>query len=77
MISKGTSAVFVLRLIFKEFTMRHREMIVEYLTTTDNPVMAAASIKAFARPFLDDRQFAMGSCELDRLISNFPLFKKT
>lgn len=56
---------------------RHREMVVEYLTTTDNPAMAAASIKAFAHPFLDDRQFAKGSCELDRLISNSPLFKKT
>lgn len=52
--------------------MRHREMVVEYLTTTDNPAMAAASIKAFAHPFLDDRQFAKGSLRIRPPHFQFP-----
>lgn len=60
------------RSVFKEFTKRHRETLAEYLVTTDNPAKAVNEIKAFTRPFLNDRQFEKGSRELDRFVSNFP-----
>lgn len=58
--------------IFKEFTMTHRETIAAYLASTTDPKQSAEIIKAFVRPHLDDRQYAKGSRELDRLVSNLP-----
>ena len=60
------------RSIFKEFTMTHRETIAEYLTDAPNVQDAAHTLKVFARPHLDNRQFEKGSKELDRLTSNLP-----
>ena len=60
------------RSIFKEFTMTHRETIVEYLADAPNVQDSAHTLKVFARPHLDNRQFEKGSKELDRLTSNFP-----
>ena len=58
------------RSIFKEFTMTHRETIAEYLADAPNVQDAAHTLKVFARPHLDNRQFEKGSKELDRLTSN-------
>ncbi len=58
--------------VLREFSIRHRDTIVEYLAYSPDVRNAAQSIKVFARPFLDDRQFEKGSKELDRLTSNFP-----
>ena len=60
------------RSIFKEFTMTHRETIAEYLADVPNVQDAAHTLKVFARPHLDNRQFEKGSKELDRLTSNLP-----
>lgn len=60
------------RSVLKEFSIRHRDTIVEYLADSTAVRNAAQSIKVFARPFLDNRQFDKGSKELDRLTSNFP-----
>ena len=60
------------RSIFKEFTMTHRETIAEYLADIPNVQDAAHTLKIFARPHLDNRQFEKGSKELDRLTSNLP-----
>lgn len=59
------------RSALKEFSMRYREAVVDYLSTTPDVRGAANSVKVFARPFLDDRQFDKGSKEVDRLTSNF------
>lgn len=58
--------------VLKDFSIRHRDTIVEYLADSPDVRNAAQSIKIFARPFLDNRQFDKGSKELDRLTSNFP-----
>ncbi|WMI41429.1 hypothetical protein [Parabacteroides distasonis] len=58
--------------VLKDFSIRHRDTIVEYLSDSPDIRNAAQSIKVFARPFLDNRQFDKGSKELDRLTSNFP-----
>ncbi len=58
--------------VLRDFSIRHRVTIVEYLADSPGIRNAAQSIKVFARPFLDDRQFDKGSKELDRLTSNFP-----
>lgn len=58
--------------VLKEFSLRHRDTIVEYLADSPDVRNAAQSIKIFARPFLDNRKFEKGSKELDRLTSNFP-----
>ena len=60
------------RSVFKEFTMSHREKITEYLAHAPNVQDAAHTLKVFARPHLDNRQFEKGSKELDRLTSNLP-----
>ncbi|MBD5375703.1 MAG: hypothetical protein HDR77_09560, partial [Bacteroides sp.] len=60
------------RSVFKEFTMSHREKITEYLADAPNVQDAAHTLKVFARPHLDNRQFEKGSKELDRLTSNLP-----
>ena len=60
------------RSIFKEFTMTHRETIAEYLADAPNVQDAAHTLKVFARPHLDNRQFEKGSKELDRLTTNLP-----
>ena len=64
------------RSIFKEFTMTHRETIAEYLADAPNVQDAAHTLKVFARPHLDNRQFEKGSKELDRLTSNLPSIMK-
>ncbi len=56
----------------REFSIRHRDTMVEYLADSPDVRNAAQSIKVFAGPFLDNRQFDKGSKELDRLTSNFP-----
>ena len=58
--------------VLREFSMRHRDTIVEYLADTTDVRNAAHTLKVFACPFLENRQFDKGSKELDRLISNFP-----
>ncbi len=58
--------------VLRDFSIRHRDTIVEYLADSPDVRNAAQSIKIFARPFLDNRQFDKGSKELDRLTSNFP-----
>lgn len=58
--------------ILRDFSIRHCDTIVEYLADSPDVRNAAQSIKIFARPFLDNRQFDKGSKELDRLTSNFP-----
>ena len=60
------------RSIFKDFTMTHRETIAEYLADAPNVKDAAHTLKVFARPHLDNRQFEKGSKELDRLTTNLP-----
>ena len=44
----------------------------EYLAYAPNFKDAAHTLKVFARPHLDNRQFEKGSKELDRLTSNRP-----
>ncbi|MDE6271122.1 MAG: hypothetical protein K2M12_09760 [Muribaculaceae bacterium] len=58
--------------VLREFSIRHRDTIVEYLADIPDVRNAAHTLKVFARPFLDNRQFDKGSKELDRLTSNFP-----
>ena len=58
--------------VLREFTIRHRDTIVEYLADSPDVRNAAHTLKVFARPFLENRQFDKGSKELDRLTSNFP-----
>ena len=58
--------------VLREFSMRHRDTIVEHLADSPDVRNAAHTLKVFARPFLDNRQFDKGSKELDRLTSNFP-----
>ena len=45
---------------------------VEYLADSPDVRSAAHTMKVFARPFLDNRQFDKGRKELDSLTSNFP-----
>ncbi|MDE6537871.1 MAG: DUF4407 domain-containing protein [Muribaculaceae bacterium] len=58
--------------VLREFSIRHRDTMVEYLADSPDVRNAAHTLKVFARPFLDNRQFDKGSKELDRLTSNFP-----
>ncbi|MDE6551650.1 MAG: hypothetical protein K2K98_01620 [Muribaculaceae bacterium] len=58
--------------VLREFSIRHRDTIVEFLADSPDVRNAAHTLKVFARPFLDNRQFDKGSKELDRLTSNFP-----
>ena len=58
--------------VLREFSIRHRDTIVKYLADSPDVRNAAHTLKVFARPFLDNRQFDKGSKELDRLTSNFP-----
>ncbi|MBD5262890.1 MAG: DUF3853 family protein [Bacteroides sp.] len=58
--------------VLREFSIRHRDTIVEYLADSPDVRNAAHTLKVFARPFLDNRQFDKGSKELDLLTSNFP-----
>ena len=58
--------------VLREFSMRHRDTIVEYIADSPDVRNAAHTLKVFARPSLDNRQFDKGSKELDRLTSNFP-----
>ena len=67
-----TAVIEYSRSIFKEFTMSHRERIVEYLADLPNPKEAVNTLKAFARPHLNNRQYGKGSKELDRFTSNLP-----
>ena len=67
-----TALIEFSRSVFKEFTMSHREKITEYLADAPNVQDAAHTLKVFARPHLDNRQFEKGSKELDRLTSNLP-----
>jgi hypothetical protein len=67
-----TAVIEYSRSIFKEFTMSHRERIVEYLADSPNPKDAAHTLKVFARPHLNNRQYEKGCKELDRLTSNLP-----
>lgn len=60
------------RSVLKEFSIRHRDTIVEYLADSFDVRNAVHTLKVFARPFLDNRQFDKGCKELDRLTSNFP-----
>ena len=52
--------------------MSRREKIAEYLADAPNVKDAAHTLKVFARPHLDNRQFEKGSMELDRLTTNLP-----
>lgn len=52
--------------------MTHRETIAEYLADTPNVKDAAHTLKVFARPHIDNRQFEKGSTELNRLTFNLP-----
>lgn len=65
------------RFVLRELSIRHRDTIVEYLADSPDVRNAVHTLKVFARPFLDNRQFDKGSKELDRLTSNSPLFWKT
>ena len=67
-----TALIEFSRSVFKEFTMSQREKITEYLADVPNVQDAAHTLKVFARPHLDNRQFEKGSKELDRLTSNLP-----
>ena len=58
--------------VLREFSIMNRDTIVEYLADSPDVRNAAHTLKVFARPFLENRQFDKGSKELDRLISNFP-----
>ena len=58
--------------VLREWSIRHRDTIVEYLADSPDVRNAAHTLKVFARPFLENRQFDKGSKELDRLTSNFP-----
>ena len=60
------------RSVLKEFSIRHRDTIVEYLADSPHVRNAAHTLKVFARSFLDNRQFDKRSKELDRLTSNYP-----
>ena len=60
--------------VLRVFSIRHRDTIVEYLADSPDIRNTAQSIKVFARPFLDNRQFDKESKELDRLTSNFHSF---
>ena len=57
--------------VFREFSIRHRDTIVEYFADSPDVRNAAHILKVFARTFLENRQFDKGSKELDRLTSNF------
>ena len=48
------------------------EISVFYLADSPDVRNAAHTLKVFARPFLDNRQFDKGSKELDRLTFKFP-----
>ena len=52
--------------------MTHRETIAEYLADAPKVQDSAHTLKVFARPHIDNRQFEKGSRELDRLTSNLP-----
>ncbi len=71
---KEAARVFIefSRSVLREFSIMHRDTIVEYLANRPDVRNAAQSIKVFVRPLLDNRQFDKGSKELDRLTSNFP-----
>ena len=58
--------------VLRELSIQHRDTIVEYLADSPDVRNATHTLKVFARPFLDNRQFDKGSKELDRLTSNFP-----
>ena len=58
--------------MFRELSIRNLDSIVEYLADSPYVRNVAHTLKVFARPFLDNRQFNKGSKELDRLTSNFP-----
>ena len=58
--------------VLMEFSIRHRDTIVEYLADSSDVRNAAHTLKVFTRPFLDNRQFDKVSKELERLTSNFP-----
>ncbi len=58
--------------MLREFSIRNQDTIVEYLADSPDVRNAAHTLKVFARPFLDNRQFVKGSRELDRPTSNFP-----
>ena len=58
--------------VLRVFSIPHRDTIVEYLADNPDVRNATHTMKVFARPFLDNRQFDKGSKELDRLTSNFP-----
>ena len=47
--------------VLREFSIRHRDTIVEYLADSLDVRNAAHTLKVFARPFLDNRQFDKGS----------------
>ena len=52
--------------VLREFSIRYRDTIVEYLAYSPDLRNAAHTLKMFARPFLDNRQYDKGSKELDR-----------
>ncbi|SEG01748.1 hypothetical protein [Parabacteroides chinchillae] len=60
------------RSICSTFTRTHKEAIVPWLITGNDPKKQADFVKLFSRPFLDDAQFKKGYREMDALTSSFP-----
>ncbi|MDE5835994.1 MAG: hypothetical protein K2H50_03185 [Paramuribaculum sp.] len=58
--------------VLREFSIRHCDTIVDYLADSPDVRNAVHTLKVFALPFLENRQFEKGIKELDRLTSNFP-----
>ncbi|MBD5173435.1 MAG: CPBP family intramembrane metalloprotease [Bacteroidales bacterium] len=58
--------------VLREFSIRHMDTIVDYLADIPDVRNAAHTLKVFARPFLENRQFDKVSNWLDCLTSNFP-----
>lgn len=57
---------------YSTFTRDHKEAIVPWLTTGNNPENQADFVKLFSRPFLDNEQFKKGCREMDALTSSLP-----
>ena len=60
------------RSVCPAFTRDHKEAIVPWLTTGNDPKNQADFVKLFSRPFLDDAQFRKGYREMDALASSLP-----
>lgn len=64
------------RSVLREFSIRHLEPIMECLSISPNNRNVVSTIKLFARPLLNDCQYAKGSKELDRVCDIFPSILK-